>query len=63
MNEHVYKPALGQIAYEAYRRESGGMSLATGDLIPLWAGLPANIRAAWDAGAQAVAAYLDRVPR
>ena len=44
----------GEIAYEAYRRESGGVSLVSGDPIPEWDELPAAIRYAWNEAAQAV---------
>ena len=44
----------GEIAYEAYRRESGSVSLVSGDPIPEWDELPAAIRSAWSEAAQAV---------
>lgn len=45
---------LGAIAYEAYSREAGGVSLATGDALPEWTDVPTDIRAAWRAAAEAV---------
>lgn len=47
-------PELGRIAYEAYCRSSGGVSLVSGAKLPEWGALSAEIRAAWDAAAQAV---------
>lgn len=44
----------GQIAYEAYRRCSGGKSLATGSPIPDWQELREEIQAAWEIAAYAV---------
>jgi hypothetical protein len=42
---------LGREQYEAYRDKAQGRSLATGDRLPDWEGLPAVIRAAWGAAA------------
>lgn len=48
--------ALGQAAYEAYRRRTGGRSLATGQDIPTWIALPPGMKNAWmDAALAAVA--------
>lgn len=44
----------GRIACEAYRAHAGGVSPATGTAIPVWAGLSAEIRAAWAASEFAV---------
>jgi hypothetical protein len=44
----------GQIAYEAYRSDAGGKSLATGQPIPEWDGLKSEIQHAWEAAAKAV---------
>jgi hypothetical protein len=44
----------GQIAYEAYRADAGGKSLATGAPIPEWDGLKSEIQHAWEAAAKAV---------
>lgn len=44
----------GQIAYEAYRAHTGGVSLATGAPIPEWGALPEPIKAAWEAAGAAV---------
>lgn len=50
--------SLGQIAYEGYRTGAGGVSLVSGEQLPAWADLPAEIQAAWQAGAQDVARSL-----
>lgn len=47
----------GEVAYEGYCFCTKGKSLATGDDLPEWQYLPAEIQAAWEAAAQAV---LDR---
>lgn len=44
----------GQIAYDAYKTATGGRSLVSGDPLPEFAQLPAPIRAAWEAAAEAV---------
>jgi hypothetical protein len=44
----------GQVAYEAYRAAAGGRSLAAGDPLPEFEDLPAAIRRAWEAVADAV---------
>lgn len=46
---------LGKVAYEAYCESSGGKSLVSGATLPTWEDLKPEIRAAWDAAAQAVA--------
>lgn len=51
----------GQVAYEAYRDEAGGVSLATGDPLPEFAELSYAIRAAWEAAADAVRHRYDAV--
>lgn len=43
-----------QIAYEAYRNHTGGISLASGGPIPEWGGLRPDIQAAWKASADAL---------
>ena len=48
---------LGRLAYEAYARHAGNRSLITAQMLPLWPEVPAEIRAAWDAAAAAVAAH------
>ena len=53
---------LGQVAYEAYRASTGGVSLVSGDRLPSWEDQAPEIQAAWEAGAQAaVAAYIERI--
>jgi hypothetical protein len=49
-----YTETPGSVAYEAYRESAGGRSLVSGDPLPQFDELPAQIRAAWDAAAQAV---------
>lgn len=44
----------GQVAFEGYATASLGKSLVSGAQLPLWDALPADIRAAWEASAQAV---------
>lgn len=46
----------GAAAYEAYRAQSGGKSLATGAPIPAWSALPPPIQAAWETAAAAAKA-------
>lgn len=45
-----------EAAYEAYRVQAGGRSLATGQPIPPWAQLPPQIQEAWLAAAGAAKA-------
>ena len=56
--------SLGQIAYEAYFKYSGGISLISGSTLPIWEGQPAKIQAAWEAAGDAVTAALlhDHIP-
>jgi hypothetical protein len=49
----------GQIAYQAYCENSGGVSLVSGDGLPAWAALPPRIREAWEAAATAVIMGVD----
>ena len=51
---------IGRLAYEAYCRKTGGVSLATGDRLPSWIDLRANIREAWGESASAVATEMKR---
>jgi len=51
----------GQVAYDAYVRHCGGKSIRGEDL-PAWHEQAEEIRGHWDAAAQAVADYLDRIP-
>lgn len=44
----------GQIGYEGYARQSGGVSWVTGGQLPEWADLPEKIRDGWRAAAVAV---------
>lgn len=50
----------GQIAYEAYYKESDGKSLISGEPLPLWDALRGNIRDAWNAAALAVLVRYDK---
>ena len=45
---------LEQLAYEAYRAHTGGISLASGQPIPAWDALKPEIQAAWDTSTAAV---------
>lgn len=47
--------SLGEIGYEAYRKQSGGVSLVSGKAIPQWSELSDEIKEAWSASARAVA--------
>jgi hypothetical protein len=47
--------SLGQVAYEAYRNHTGGVSLVSGAKIPEWQELNVEIKAAWNAAAAAIA--------
>lgn len=50
--DHNYEAA--EKAYEAYRADAGGVSLASGQPIPGWNKLPMPIQKAWGAAADAV---------
>lgn len=45
--------SAAEAAYEAYRAQAGGRSLATGAPIPAWSGLMPSIQQAWKAAAGA----------
>lgn len=45
---------LDELAYEAYRAHTGGVSLASGQPIPAWDALKPEIQAAWDTSTAAV---------
>jgi hypothetical protein len=45
---------LGKVGYEAYRKHTGGCSLATGAPIPEYKQLPEAIKDAWAAAALAI---------
>lgn len=49
------EPDLGRHAYDAYCAATGGVSLVTGAQLPAYDALPADIRAAWQMSATAVA--------
>lgn len=51
---------LGETAYEAYYEASQGLSLITGEVLPLWEELTTNIKAAWIVAAKAVAINVER---
>lgn len=46
--------SLGQIAYDAYVKKAGGVSLVSGAKLPVWSDLDPRIREAWGAAATAV---------
>jgi hypothetical protein len=45
---------LAQAGYEAYVTRAGGKSLISGEQLPGWVGLPAEIREAWEAATEAI---------
>jgi hypothetical protein len=47
---------LGKLAYQAYCASTGGKSLVSGAALPAWERLSYEIREAWHAAADAVAA-------
>lgn len=49
---------IAEIAYEAYRAHTGGVSLASGQPIPEWEKLRPDIQAAWKASADALASWM-----
>lgn len=48
----------GQIAYEAYCRSTGGVSLVSGDKLPTWDDLPPKIQTAWREAGDRVANHV-----
>jgi hypothetical protein len=53
----VSTKTLGQVGYEAYSTRTGGKSLASGEMLPPWSGLPAEIREAWEIAGEAIAQH------
>lgn len=49
------KETPGKVAYDAYCKAAGGKSLVSGQKLPEFEEQPAQIRAAWEAAADAVA--------
>lgn len=49
-----YTIKLAEIAYNAYRDHTGGISLASGQPIPEWSQLRPDIQEAWEASASAI---------
>ena len=47
-------PDLGKVAYDAYCKSSGGVSLVSGAKLPKWAALSEDIKRAWACAAEAV---------
>lgn len=47
-------PSYGKIAYDAYCKSSGGVSLVSGANLPEWSALSDEIKKAWEAAAEAV---------
>lgn len=56
-NEHY---ELGRIGYEGYCRQSGGVSLVSGDKLPEFATLNQSIKDAWAAAAIAIGREIGR---
>lgn len=52
----------GQIAYDAYVADCGGLSIH-GETLPAWPDQSEEIRQHWDAAAAAVIEYIDRLDR
>lgn len=52
----------GRVAYEGYCASSGGLSLISGAKLPEWDALKPEIRAAWEAAADAVIRTRESVP-
>ena len=50
---------LAELAYEAYRAHTGGISLASGQPIPEWSALKPEIQDAWKASTDLVSIALD----
>jgi hypothetical protein len=50
---------LPQLAYEAYRAHTGGISLASGQPIPAWDALKPEIQEAWRASLHCVRVAID----
>jgi hypothetical protein len=44
----------GQVAYEAYLKNTGGVSLVSGVRLPEWSALPVAIQSAWNESGTAV---------
>jgi len=49
---------LAEAGYESYRRDAGGVSLATGAKIPEWRHLAPRIQRAWCAAARGIVSAL-----
>lgn len=43
-----------RIGYMAYREHTGGVSLVSGDPLPIWNDLPLNVQDAWKCAAEAI---------
>ena len=56
----MHDKSIGEIAYEAYRKFSGGKSLVSWQDIPEFAALSVAIRNAWEAAADAVVVHVGR---
>lgn len=54
------KPDLGQVAYEAYCLASDGVSLVSGQPLPVWEAQAEDIRMAWRMSAGAVLITIDQ---
>jgi len=49
--------SLGKLAYDAYCKSSGGVSLISGAKLPEWCDLKPEIKTAWEAAAESVRAH------
>jgi hypothetical protein len=61
LNSASEVPSAGQVAYEGYRKHSDGKSLVSGQEIPEWNKLPAEIQAAWNSAGEASARLMLKV--
>lgn len=60
MTEKTRSSTIGEYAYEKYREFSGGKSLVSGQEIPPYEGLPAEIKGAWEYSAAHLVAAVGR---
>lgn len=62
MSEEDYvHPTYGQVAYNGYRKASGGKSLVSCAPIPPWGEMPEEIREAWEAAAGELVSYYSQL--
>ena len=54
----VMDDKLGKLAYDAYRDQTGGVSIVSGAVLPPWDGLESKYQTAWVSAARVVEAYV-----